>query len=54
MYQFVLFLHVASGGSGLQNLHDRIDAMGGTLEITSGAGGTTVSGTVPLKKKVPV
>jgi signal transduction histidine kinase len=41
-------LAMANGGSGLQNLRDRIDAVGGTLEIISNNNGTTVSGTVPL------
>lgn len=38
----------ANGGSGLQNLRDRIDAVGGSLEIVSSDAGTTVSGEVPL------
>lgn len=39
----------ANGGSGLQNLRDRIDALGGTLTIESSVGsGTTVRGEVPL------
>lgn len=39
----------ANGGSGLQNLRDRMDAVGGHLEIVSSPGsGTTISGTVPL------
>jgi signal transduction histidine kinase len=40
----------ANGGSGLQNLRDRVDAVGGTLEIVSSPGrGTTVRGRVPLE-----
>jgi signal transduction histidine kinase len=40
----------ANGGSGLQNLRDRIDAVGGTLEILSSRGeGTTVRGQIPLE-----
>ena len=36
-------------GSGLTNMTDRIDALGGTLEITSAAGtGTLVSGSLPV------
>ncbi|HEV3231265.1 MAG TPA: histidine kinase [Candidatus Dormibacteraeota bacterium] len=36
-------------GSGLTNMTDRIDALGGTLEITSAAGtGTLVSGALPV------
>ena len=39
----------ASAGAGLQNMHDRIGALGGTLAITSTPGnGTTVAGTIPL------
>lgn len=40
----------ANSGSGLQNLRDRIDAVGGTLLIESGRDGTTVSGGVPLAR----
>ncbi len=36
-------------GSGLANMSDRIDAVGGSLEIASLPGeGTTVSGSVPV------
>jgi len=36
-------------GSGLTNMTDRIEALGGTLEITSAAGtGTLVSGSLPV------
>ncbi len=36
-------------GAGLQNMADRLEALGGILEVTSGAGrGTTVTGTVPV------
>src|SRR5262249_48997937 len=36
-------------GHGLQNMRDRIAALGGTLQIDSAPGtGTTVSGSVPL------
>ena len=38
-----------NGGSGLQNLRDRIDAVGGVLEISSGDQGTTIEGMVPLQ-----
>jgi signal transduction histidine kinase len=38
-----------SGTSGLQNMADRIGALGGTLDVRSAPGvGTTVSGTVPV------
>ena len=38
----------AGRGSGLQGMADRIEAIGGTLEIASTPGqGTTVSGRVP-------
>jgi signal transduction histidine kinase len=41
-----------SHGSGLQGIADRLDALGGTLEITSVAGaGTTVRGTVPARSE---
>ncbi len=37
-------------GAGLTNMRDRLEALGGSLEITSRPGaGTTVSGRVPLK-----
>jgi signal transduction histidine kinase len=40
---------VAKRGAGLSNMADRIDALGGTLELSSAPGsGTTVSGTLPL------
>jgi signal transduction histidine kinase len=39
----------ANGGSGLHNLRDRIDAVGGRLEIVSTTRGTTVSGDIPLE-----
>ncbi len=40
---------VADGGSGLENMEDRLDAVGGRLVITSAMGvGTTVSGEIPL------
>ena len=38
-------------GSGLQNMRDRINAVGGELEIRSNPGeGTTISGRVPLQR----
>src|SRR4051794_9445705 len=38
-----------SYGTGLQGLADRLDAIGGTLQVTSGPGaGTSVSGSVPV------
>lgn len=40
----------ANGGSGLQNLRDRVDAVGGHLEIRSSVGSsTTIRGSVPLE-----
>ena len=37
------------GGNGLVNMRDRIEAIGGTLTITTGRGrGTTVRGCVPV------
>ena len=38
-------------GSGLQNMTDRLEALGGRLELRSGAGGTCVCGTVPLDER---
>jgi signal transduction histidine kinase len=41
-------------GTGLQGIADRLDALGGRLEITSAAGaGTTLRGTVPTRLSVP-
>jgi signal transduction histidine kinase len=40
----------ASGGMGLQNMRDRLGALDGRLSITTaGSGGTTVSGSVPVR-----
>ena len=37
-------------GAGLQNMADRVDALGGKLEVTSSSGGgTTVTGRVPIQ-----
>jgi signal transduction histidine kinase len=39
----------AAGGTGLQGMADRLDAVGGSIEIRSAPGsGTTVSGTIPV------
>ncbi|MEA2509016.1 MAG: hypothetical protein QOG21_1098 [Actinomycetota bacterium] len=44
-----------AGGSGLQNMSDRVEALDGTLSVTSSAGsGTTVSGTVPVRALEPL
>src|ERR1700694_2150269 len=48
---------VAAGtrGAGLTNMEDRLDALGGTLQIESILGvGTTVRATVPVSPAVPV
>jgi signal transduction histidine kinase len=37
-----------NGGSGLQNIRDRVDALAGTLQIASGAEGTRIEGSIPL------
>ena len=38
-----------SYGTGLQGMADRLDALGGTLTVTSSVGnGTTVAGTIPV------
>jgi signal transduction histidine kinase len=39
--------HVAAG-SGLQNMSDRLEALGGRLSVRSGVAGTTLHGCVPL------
>lgn len=42
-------LSSASGGSGLENMRDRLDAIGGRLDVKAAAGaGTTVVGEIPL------
>jgi signal transduction histidine kinase len=38
---------VAAGGTGLQNMRDRLEALGGQLSVHSGASGTRVIGSVP-------
>jgi signal transduction histidine kinase len=40
----------ARSGMGLQNMHDRLGALDGRLSIITGnGGGTTVSGSIPLR-----
>jgi signal transduction histidine kinase len=40
---------IAKKGAGLRNMADRLDALGGSLEVTSSPnGGTTVRGTLPV------
>jgi signal transduction histidine kinase len=42
-------VHRTSYGTGLQGMADRLDAIGGTLQVTSRPGtGTSVSGSVPI------
>jgi signal transduction histidine kinase len=37
-------------GAGLQNMADRLDALGGSVEIASSPGaGTTVTGRIPVR-----
>jgi signal transduction histidine kinase len=36
-------------GSGLAGLRDRVQALGGELDVTSGPGGTTVTAVIPLE-----
>jgi signal transduction histidine kinase len=36
-----------SGGSGLQNIRDRVDALEGTLQIETGPDGTCIRGSIP-------
>ena len=39
----------AATGSGLTNMRDRLDALGGSLRVRSSPGaGTTISGSIPL------
>jgi signal transduction histidine kinase len=39
-------------GSGLQNMEDRVEALGGTIEIVSAPGeGTTVTGRIPVSNR---
>jgi signal transduction histidine kinase len=46
---------LAKRGSGLTNMTDRIEALGGTLEVESTAGsGTTVRGRVPVVTREPI
>ena len=38
-----------AAGSGLTNMRDRLDALGGSLQVRSSpGGGTTISGSIPL------
>ena len=47
-------VHAATRGAGLTNMEDRLDALGGTLEITSKLGaGTTLRATVPVSHAAP-
>ena len=39
---------IPNGGSGLQNIQDRIDALEGTFAIHSGSAGTRLEGSIPL------
>jgi signal transduction histidine kinase len=44
----------ASRGTGLQNMSDRISALGGTLEVTSQPrAGVTITGRIPPEPRVP-
>lgn len=43
----------AEGGTGLAGLRDRVQALGGELDVTSGAGGTTVTAVIPLAAGTP-
>jgi signal transduction histidine kinase len=38
---------LSSEGTGLRGLGDRVEALGGTLTVTGGAGGSTVAATIP-------
>jgi signal transduction histidine kinase len=39
--------HARQDGSGLRGIADRAEAVGGTLQVQSGDGGTTVTGVLP-------
>jgi signal transduction histidine kinase len=42
----------AASGSGLTNMRDRVDALGGTLDVRSRPGtGTTVAGSIPVGER---
>jgi signal transduction histidine kinase len=42
-------------GTGLQGMQDRLEALGGTLEVASSPGeGTTVGGAIPVHAEVPI
>ena len=44
-----------SRGNGLTNMEDRLDALGGTLHITSIPGtGTTLRAAIPVRHTVPI
>ncbi len=43
----------AEGGTGLAGLRDRVQALGGELDVASGAGGTTVTAVIPLAAEKP-
>jgi signal transduction histidine kinase len=46
---------VTPRGSGLQNMLDRLEALGGRLDIRSAPGhGSTVTGSVPATEREPV
>jgi signal transduction histidine kinase len=48
-------LETVPRGSGLQNMSDRLDALGGTLEVTSAPGqGTTLRGRLPVSSSEAV
>jgi signal transduction histidine kinase len=37
-------------GSGLQNMTDRVEALGGTVDVASAPGrGTTITGRIPVR-----
>ncbi|HEY3208287.1 MAG TPA: sensor histidine kinase [Actinomycetota bacterium] len=45
---------LVSGGSGLQNMVDRVEALGGALHVATAAGmGTTLRGRIPGQQLVP-
>lgn len=43
----------ARGGAGLNNIADRIEALGGSLRIASGPAGTVIAGTLEIGSRAP-
>jgi len=39
----------ATGGYGLKSMRERVEALGGTLEIRSGGNGTQITASMPME-----